>query len=123
MLYIRYRPHATATKNFRDLLSLVCDLRSRKTACRRIVEELRQTDPSYFDSKVQTPEVEIDQKNPVELNIQQIDERVHLPLNTLYDGICDPIVWAFSSLYAWIIFWVRIFVWLGFGNEQQRGNN
>lgn len=106
--------------NSHDLLSLVCDLRSRNETCRRIIERLRHESPSYFDSKVQE---EIDQKNSVELNVQSTDDGAHLPPYTLYDRICDPIVCAFSSLYAWIIFWAGIFIWLGFGNSQQWGNN
>ncbi|KAJ9290563.1 hypothetical protein DTO021C3_1828 [Paecilomyces variotii] len=110
--------------NFRDLLGLICELRSRNTACQRMVEQLRRTNPSFFDLQT-TPETEIDQKNlnPVELDVQQVDNGVHLPPSSIYDRICDPIVWAFSSLYAWIVFWAGIFVWLGFGHEQQWGNN
>ncbi|KAJ6114238.1 low affinity iron transporter-like protein [Penicillium sp. IBT 16267x] len=104
----------------RDLLSLVCNLRSRNAACRRMVEWLHHTNPSYFDSQVKD---EVDQTKSVELEIQPIDNGAHLPPHTLYDRICDPIVCAFSSLYAWIIFWAGIFVWLGFGNEQGWGNN
>ncbi|KAF3389630.1 Low-affinity iron/zinc ion transport protein fet4 [Penicillium rolfsii] len=107
----------------RSLLSLVCDLRSRNAACRRMLQQLHQGNPSDFDSKVRTPKAEIDGDNPVVREIQKIDDGVHLPPYTLYDRICDPIVWAFSSLYAWIIFWAGIFVWLGFGHEQQWGNN
>ncbi|KAJ9294413.1 hypothetical protein DTO271G3_6988 [Paecilomyces variotii] len=107
--------------NFRDLLGLICELRSRNTACQRMVEQLRQTNPSFFDSQT-PPETEIDQKN-LTPDVQQVDNGVHLPPSSIYDRICDPIVWAFSSLYAWIVFWAGIFVWLGFGHEQQWGNN
>ncbi|KAJ5981549.1 low affinity iron transporter-like protein [Penicillium canescens] len=103
--------------NSRDLLSLVCDLRSRNAACQRILEKLHLTNPNYFDFKVQSAGTEI------ELNIQQIDDGVHLPRHSLYDRISDPIVWAFSSLYAWVAFCIGIFVWLSFGKEQQWGNN
>ncbi|KAJ5218165.1 low affinity iron transporter-like protein [Penicillium cinerascens] len=106
--------------NSHDLLSFVCELRSRNETCRRMIERLRQEHPSYFDSQIQE---EIDQKKSVELNIQPTDDGAHLPPHTLYDRICDPLVWAFSSLYAWIVFWAGIFVWLGFGNSQQWGNN
>lgn len=116
----------------RDLLSIVCELRSRGAACRRRWESIADN-VTIVDPGLQTPAQEDVRKSLQDLTIKEVgpesrpnsnagdvdideaDDGVCLPPTSLYDRICDPIVRAFSSLYAWIIFWAGICVWLGFG--------
>lgn len=113
----------------RDLLTQLCELRSRGATCRRILQRIRregcaaQPGTSVRSGCVIAGEVQsgVEKKKHVH---QVVDDRaVNLPPRSLYDRACDPVVTALSSLYALAIYWAGIFVWIGFGSALSWGNN
>jgi low-affinity ferrous iron transport protein len=115
----------------RGLLTMICNLRSRNATYRRIVMNLRQRYPNKRwtkGSQETIPEpiaCSVDDNASVVTTPSEhaIQNDGLLPARNLYDRICDPLVWTFGSLYTSILYWAGIIVWIGFGNQQQWGNN
>lgn len=102
--------------HFRDIMAFVCELRSRNASCQRMWKahcEKSTTTPAGVHG--QASSMNTGKEVIAVETFQALGDAVSLPPHSLYDRICDPVVFAFSSLYAWVIFWAGIFVWLGFG--------
>lgn len=115
----------------RDLLTLLCELRSRNQTCSRI---LHSTHPPTRDPKAGPSATESPRSEEADGIIQEeslpevaahlaIANAARLPPRNLYDRACDVVVVMLSSIYAPVIYWVGIFIWLGFGNYLQWSNN
>jgi low-affinity ferrous iron transport protein len=100
--------------NDRDLLILICQLRSRNETCRRRIEEKLTTHLRFDGASSSCPlttDSAVDHCNNFEVDAN--DDAVRLPHHTQYDRVCDWFVLGLSTLVAWIIYWLGIFVWLG----------
>ncbi|KAJ5683657.1 low affinity iron transporter-like protein [Penicillium maclennaniae] len=92
VLCLRYPSYAAAAEQLSRPIEL--GLRPPLAKCGLPARDRTITpgESSNFGSEIQTPMGEIDLRNTVELNVQQIDDGIYLPPDTIYDRICDSIV-------------------------------
>ncbi|BDD62729.1 low-affinity Fe(2+) transport protein [Monascus purpureus] len=100
-------------KSTRELTTLICHLRSRSATCRRLVEgKLRQDN---IESKVPN--------GPVEIELEErLRDAIKLPTENILDVLSNWVALSFGSIFAFIVFWGGIIVWLAFGNKLAWGN-
>ncbi|KAI9930836.1 low-affinity Fe(2+) transport protein [Aspergillus wentii] len=93
--------------NYSKLLMLVCRLRSRGATCCRVLEQAMKEE-HYQQEKIPAGPVEI-----------ELDESLHdtvtLPAYGILDHIGNFGARVFGSVYAFIIYWAGIIVWIAMG--------
>ncbi|RHZ57048.1 hypothetical protein CDV55_100476 [Aspergillus turcosus] len=98
--------------NSRNLLKLVCQLRSRNRTCKRLLQRVRQESINGSEPS-----------SPVQVNIDKdLVDAADLPVENWYDRICNYVVLAIGSLVSFVVYWAGIITWIALGPRLQWGN-
>ena len=79
--------------NSRSLLKLVCQLRSRNMACKRLLQRARRE------------RISLETASTVQIGLEQeLIDTVHLPVENWYDRTCNVVVLVIGFLYSLIFY-------------------
>jgi low-affinity ferrous iron transport protein len=98
--------------NSRNLLKLVCQVRSRNRTCKRLLQRVCQ---ESINGSEQTSQVQISIE-------KELIDTADLPVENWYDRICNYVVLAIGSLFSFVIYWAGIITWIALGPRLQWGN-
>ncbi len=103
--------------NVQDNLTLIAQLKSRLLTYMRLLLDVENYPHKSADEDVQK---EID--NAVKKAKEKTGDPVKLPELNWFDRVATKVAIVVGSIYACVVFWIGIFIWLGFGKKLGYGD-